>query len=458
MSGRAVLRPAIVKEVRAAWPILAAALGAMIVSAFGGRYRGLGMLAYAVGAASLGSFAVGHEFSYRTIQTLLTVPQSRRTTMVLKLVVLIMCLLPLAAVGRFLTFHGYDAERDPEMTVVFWLPLATAVGVAPWLTMLFRSATAGMAFSLAMPGFMFCGALVAWAATRGFTPVPQSFVFGVGWTGTLLISVVGGILGWRAFQRLEPIDGGESFGRPSWLGRDPKEERREPRRFRPEWLLVRKELRLQRMTFVAAAGYAVMLLLLVAARPSIPDEVAEVMTAFYIGLLPFMPGALASAEEHQLGTVEWQMSLPMAGWKQWLVKVGVVVTVACGLAIGVPAALGTIPEQLLYARGGVAVLALVAGSLYVSSATRSSLWALLTAIGAMVVTAPLLAWTASVLSFEPGHLPALGTRLVVGLAVAGTVLTLAMFNHRRAGSAGWRQAAAAVGCAACSVVALSLIV
>ena len=129
--------------------------------------------------------------------------------------------MPLALAGHLVTFRALGADALPdESTFLFWLPLATAVGLAPWLTLSFRSATAGMAFSLAMPGFMFCGALVAWVATRGFTPVPQSFVFRVGGVGTLLVSSAGVFLGWRAFQRLEAIDGGSELGWWRWRRAD----------------------------------------------------------------------------------------------------------------------------------------------------------------------------------------------------------------------------------------------
>ena len=39
-------------------------------------------------------------------------------------------------------------------------------------------------------------------------------------------------------------------------------------------------------------------------------------------MLALLIGSLASAEERQLGTLEWQGLLPMASWKQWAAKVG----------------------------------------------------------------------------------------------------------------------------------------
>ena len=461
MTPRSSLKPAVVKELRASWPVLAGALTAMFASPVlaGGQFRGAGILAYTVGAASLGALAFGHEFSSGTMHALLALPRSRRCTASIKVAVLLGFLLLLALAGHLVTFRPLGAAPADESMFLFWLPLATAVGLAPWLTLSLRSATAGMAFSLATPGFMFCGALLAWVATRGFTPVPQSFVFRVGWVGTLLVSTAGAFLGWRAFQRLEAIDGGSELGWWRWRRADTATRLPlDARRFHPLWLLVRKELELQRMTFIVAGAYLVGVMILVLVRP-VADDAVRGMTVLYVAFLPGMLGALASAEEHQFGTIEWQMTLPLASWKQWMVKVGVVLVVVGVLSLGLPGALGLIPDRVLQPRLAVAVLMIAAGSLYVSSASHSSLWALLTAIGAMVVAASLALRVA--LSFYPqgARMPAVGIRMFLSVAVAAAVLTLAKRNHQLVRTGGWpagRHTAAAATCAVCAALALTL--
>ena len=52
-------------------------------------------------------------------------------------------------------------------------------------------------------------------------------------------------------------------------------------------------------------------------------------------------GSLASAEERQLGTLEWQTLLPSPAWQQWAVKVGVTFGLALLLGVGLPALLHT---------------------------------------------------------------------------------------------------------------------
>ena len=74
----------------------------------GGQFRGAGILAYTVGAASLGAIAFGHEFSSGTMQSLLALPRSRRSTMALKLGVLVF---PGAARARRSFRHVPGARR-----------------------------------------------------------------------------------------------------------------------------------------------------------------------------------------------------------------------------------------------------------------------------------------------------------------------------------------------------------
>src|SRR4026209_2490111 len=98
MTRRTPLAAAVVKELGVALPVLGAALVAMVFSAVlgGGRFRGLGIIAYTVGAAFLGSRAFGHKFTLMTISSLLMLPRSRYATMAVKFAVLVALLLPLA--------------------------------------------------------------------------------------------------------------------------------------------------------------------------------------------------------------------------------------------------------------------------------------------------------------------------------------------------------------------------
>jgi hypothetical protein len=63
------------------------------------------------------------------------------------------------------------------------------------------------------------------------------------------------------------------------------------------------------------------------------------MAILYAGVLPMLIGSMASAEERQMGTAEWQILLPMPAWQQWAMKAGVTLGLALSLGIVLPAAL-----------------------------------------------------------------------------------------------------------------------
>jgi hypothetical protein len=104
--------------------------------------------------------------------------------------------------------------------------------------------------------------------------------------------------------------------------------------------------------------------------PVIPIDALAVL---YFGILTILIGSLASAEERQLGTLEWQSLLPVASWKQWMLKAGVVFGLVSLLGIALPAII----------MGAVPVLFITTLSLYVSSLSTSG-------VRAMVATLPSL--------------------------------------------------------------------
>ena len=127
----------------------------------------------------------------------------------------------------------------------------------------------------------------------------------------------------------------------------------------------------------------------------------------HLALVPILAGALASAEERRLGTLEWQVLQPTATWKQWLVKVTVVVALSIVVSLA--------PLVLLYLLYGadrhahviwvltsglplsqaiVIVAGLAIATLYVSSLSTSGIRAIMTSIPVLAVVgalAPLLA-------------------------------------------------------------------
>ena len=164
------------------------------------------------------------------------------------------------------------------------------------------------------------------------------------WSGTAVLAAATAFASCQRFMRLEVIDGrDQDIDVPQMLRRRPPASLAEPARASAArhavWLLVRKELHLQHMTFAVAAVWFVIWLVESALTRAIPGfvgmplPVVSIMFGAVLALL--IPGALASAEERQLGTLEWQMILPMAASTQWAVKVRRRVVT---LSLGVPLA------------------------------------------------------------------------------------------------------------------------
>ena len=108
------------------------------------------------------------------------------------------------------------------------------------------------------------------------------------------------------------------------------------------WLLVKKELRLQQLTFAVSGLYVVGWVGVLAFGSFAPASRATLLfmlTVFHSGAIPLLAGSLASAEERKLGTLEWQLLLPMARWKQWVTKAAVALGIALTLTLGLPALL-----------------------------------------------------------------------------------------------------------------------
>ena len=183
---------------------------------------------------------------------------------------------------------------------------------------------------------------------------------------------------WPTFRRLESIDGpGAQIEAPQWFSAAAR-----PGADHPVWALVKKELHLQQMTFIVVliyiAGWAA---LSIAGRgnPDLEDVVIP-LTIIYLGLLSILIGSLASAEERQFGTIEWQMLAPTAAWRQWAVKAGVAIGLALLLGGALPVVLNLIHIGGLDSRATdigrgtmVVVVLITVSSLYVASRLRNGI-------------------------------------------------------------------------------------
>jgi hypothetical protein len=412
-----VLRPALVwKEVRglgSTWLTAAALLVAVGFVETGldtvldvqqprAGARQLTVLFYVGACALLGALSIGQEFTDRTLAGLLAQPAARSSVLLHKLGVVAAMLL---ALGGLAWAYGLTplavARAWPEISptgrvLVTVLPVLGGVLLTPCLTLLTRSALAGCVFTTALSSAMVIGsqAAVPWLYGDAATLAQANARFLDIFVHTMLaVVVLSALLMWRLFMRLEAIEGrGLELHLPAWLFK-PRVHLAAARSARSVWQqMLGKELHLQQITFVVSGLYVAAWLAVVLVGESLfPTRRAGYMTVatlLHAGAIPLLAGSLASAEERQLGTLGWQVLLPIAAWRQWAVKAAVVLVLSLGLAIGVPAILyalfasGPGPVRLGWPPAA-AIAAVATLSLYASSLSTNGVRALLASASAI---------------------------------------------------------------------------
>ncbi|MEO7273064.1 MAG: hypothetical protein ABIX28_21835 [Vicinamibacterales bacterium] len=411
MTSNAWTRLAARKELRALMPMTAATAVALIAVALlskvvpGGLSPVFGLGALAVGLAATGAWSVGHEYAYRTLGFHLSHPVARWRLLAVKLAALTI------AVGGLGAVAWIAVPMDSVRTRVLMLALGTlsAVATAPALTMVCRTALAGAVFTLAIPALSWVVADIVGAVSGLGKHSDSRQQLQVAWLtySTVGAAAVGSVAVWFLNRSLQAEGQGATrdVGGPAAAAVSPSTSDR-PRQH-PAWLLLKKELHLQQLPLVVA-GIFVLMWSVVTLSERFTDGAAvsamPVITLMYFAITPLLVGALASAEERQLGTLEWQRLLPMAGWQQWTVKVATVLILSALLGVGIPVLLAAIhpSADVVFSEGSVAgVLALAVTSLYVSSWSPRGLSALLVSIPAAVSVAVVLA----VLTILPGWAP-----------------------------------------------------
>jgi hypothetical protein len=477
---RVMLLPsAVTKEIRALLPTWLACMIVLVAAGMLGdpRLDALGLLVCGLGSVALGALSIGHEYTHRTLSLLLTQPARRQRLLLIKVAVLAPMLLMIAALAWGAVLNPLqDVVRgrrvwpgDWSATTVIVLPVLCALFVAPLLTMLCRSPLAGMVFALVVPGLMgLVGELLA-IARYGLEPanaqVADNFRLAVFWWGMAGVCVAAAIANWLLFLRLEAIEGRDpELQLPrSWTDRSATSAATAVARRHPVWLLMKKELRLQQMAFVVGGIYLLGWATFSSLRHFIPGlgPPLGAIAILYGGLLAVLIGSLASAEERHFGTGEWQLLLPMAAWQQWAVKVVTALILAVALGVGLPAVVAYVhpsaDEFRVNTWSAGVVLALTAGSLYVSSLCASGVKALLLSIpgtGLVIGLLVFLSWmidrsfavfreAQSVVPTRPAAELSMWVSLGLALGFLAVLLWFGMINHRsgeRGASRIWRQA------------------
>jgi ABC-2 family transporter len=386
-----LMSPALSKEIRGllpTWAACMAALAGALVSRSDGLLLDAAIVAYIVGPIALGAQSIGQEYAYRTLPMLLSQPVDRRRVLLLKFAVLAVMVLTLAALASNVLMGTARHTAMWQHVSVQVLPVLGGLFVAPWVTMVCRSSLAGILGTSSFASLTFIVQIVIVGAWFGIgAEAAQARIIGPWSIAMIACCALGAVLSVRGFIGLEAIEGPlPSLHLPRWWARAGRTRVRRPLR-----ALVVKELHLQQLTFVIAgffiAGTAAVSVLQ-RVVPLWSDFPIGMVTALYCALLSIWIGAIASAEERQHGTLEWQLLQPAPAWQQWTVKVGVTFAVALLCGVGLPLLL----VRILPAGGlqvisvsrdfGLVILLLTAGSIYISSLSSSG-------VRAMVLTLPI---------------------------------------------------------------------
>lgn len=373
-----------------------------------GNELGVTLFVGVLGGAILSAMPWGVEFQQRTLGHLMSQPWSRAEWWRLKMGVLAVVLgwtwgmllaSALVAYGSDLfearVYGRMSFSGEWGMYAGYLLLLWAAV---PGWTLLTRSALPGLVFAVAAPALALTGiaAVISLVVPEG-REIPEGW--GLGGVITLLAVYTIWSAGWsrRLWERMEAVDhegaetGGLFLGRRASMGTGDLTEAeavgtRATGRARPWWVqAAMKEVRLQAVSLVVLGmGMALVVMRQVYDWPVEMGSWISAVTVL-IGSVGFlMAGVTSVAEERRLGVLEAQALWPVSrGWN-WLVKMGVTLTVM-GLAlvvvdVGLRANLGPVSGG-----GRLVAAAIFAGlgsaALLVSSGAANGLRALLLTLG-----------------------------------------------------------------------------
>jgi len=304
------------------------------------------------------SLSYGVEFQYRTLPVLLSQPLSRFTMWREKIFVLGMVVILAALTYTLATpfFHllGQPWLGSPRQPLNLFtrsallggtFSLATVCSAGFW-TLLARSTIGGMALSAASQCILLLA--VTDVIERVYGPgIPfhdPHNITAVVCAGVIYAAVFQW-LGWRRFARLELRFGmtGEVSALPeSFAGVKLDLNWLRCRSTGAAFNLVRKEVRLNKPVFLVAAVFSICWLLAVALLLLFPRGrssfamILNIMTAIHVPVVFLLAGCASLGEEKSLGLNAWQLTLPIAPARQWLLKLSVGAVIALVLGVLLP--------------------------------------------------------------------------------------------------------------------------
>jgi hypothetical protein len=318
----------------------------------------------------------GNEFQHRTISLLLSQPIPRSVIWREKMMILGAGLTTsLAALLGCLAVAGSKIDHVEWLPLVL-IPLCAFCG-APFCTLVLRQGIAGMVAAVGFP----CSIMAGCALVHDQFSVNNEAALVTAMVSLLLIYCpVVCWLGYAKFKQLEAVDmPSRELGLPAGLEAVLAAPlTRVASRFRgPYAALLKKEFRLQQISFLLAGVFVLIALAGFCLSKPRPDVAAGIVGGdifLYALILPLVAGAISIGEERGWGMAEWHLTLPPSTPTQWSAKMLVTMFTSLVLGLLVPAAMFFIAHPLFSRPGekislepSVAILCWVIGQLVVTS-------------------------------------------------------------------------------------------
>ena len=388
------MNPRIAKEIRLllpAWVLTAALMIVALLLPNGGK--GWAAIIAVFGCLVVAATIFGAEFGQGTISQLLTQPIDRRRIWREKMLVMA------AALGSLiLLLLTIEARAWPVAVVA-----ACAFCTIPYFTLVGRSTIGGIILSIPIPGIIFVlGALLALWLLRPSVLNQERLHFWFRAYFYILLPAYCALIFYLGYRRFLTF---EIAGREQPQVRLPSAMQAGLERLASSILpvghsrlrsLIAKELHLQHNSAVLVLIFSVLQLLAIVfikVTQASDTEFFLVPLFIYVATMPLVIGSSAIAEETNLGTCAWHLTLPVSVRAQWFTKLCVVLVFAIIMGVGVPLAwlavgfaLGIVPLTSSDILGFLvlfcsSVLLVTAIAFYASSFSRDTLRALLTAFG-----------------------------------------------------------------------------
>jgi len=181
-------------------------------------------------------------------------------------------------------------------------------------------------------------------------------------------------LGWLAFGRFEAAGPGLADTPEAWA-------MLRARRGRLMANVLRKELMLQRPTFMTAAAFvgawlaALGVVLMQTHRAALADVLFPLLLAIYMPLVVVFAGTIPASEDASLGIKAWHLTLPLAARTQWATKLAVALVVGILLATLVPWTMVALVKLIAMGRIGAPVFREPAFFCFIATAVILGFWA-----------------------------------------------------------------------------------